>query len=185
MVSLPCSALAIVAAAHRPLAPQHLLYFFPLPQGQGSFRPGSFSALVGLGGLRALSRSDVSSGLWGSIPAMKCHPCSLQIAAISAALSCVWTRTIIGFFFEPSAGISTLPIEPPIQKLYSDTVQQNTWIVKYTANQQSAPAHCQAACWRIIEQTDVLGAGSRSTVGAFAPSASLRRPQLAQRLLLQ
>ena len=27
-------------------APQHFLYFLPLPQGQGSLRPGLFSALA-------------------------------------------------------------------------------------------------------------------------------------------
>ena len=32
-------------------APQHFLYFFPLPQGQGSFRPILGGALMGRGGL--------------------------------------------------------------------------------------------------------------------------------------
>jgi len=29
------------------LAPQHFLYFFPLPQGQGSFRPTCFWDRIG------------------------------------------------------------------------------------------------------------------------------------------
>ncbi len=51
------------------LLPQHCLYFFPLPHGQGSFRL-TLSDLAGCCGFNSLSKSDISSGLSRSNPMM-------------------------------------------------------------------------------------------------------------------
>src|SRR3990172_7921396 len=41
-------------------APQHFLYFLPLPQGQGSLRPIFFPAIL-MGAVEAVGRSDRSA----------------------------------------------------------------------------------------------------------------------------
>ncbi|SJM94344.1 hypothetical protein CRENPOLYSF1_530031 [Crenothrix polyspora] len=54
-------------AVYQLLAAQHFLYFFPLPQGQASLRL-IFAEIAGLGGFKAFSKSEISSGLSGSKP---------------------------------------------------------------------------------------------------------------------
>jgi hypothetical protein len=51
----PCLPILIRHACGNTLAPQHFLYFFPLPQGQESLRP-TFSDCIGMGGFKAISR---------------------------------------------------------------------------------------------------------------------------------
>ena len=74
------------------------LYFLPLPHGQGSLCPIVFSAIFGTDGFNSLSTSETSSGLSGSKPIIKCHPCSSHIDVISPALST---------FFQDAADVLT------------------------------------------------------------------------------
>jgi hypothetical protein len=73
-------------------APQHFLNFLPLPHGQGWFRPIASSARHGSGGCSSCSKSEMSSGSPGSMPAITCQPCALQMATIS---SNVWGHILI------------------------------------------------------------------------------------------
>jgi len=56
-------------ASKEPCAPQHFLYFFPLPHGHGSFLPTLLEIAV-LIGFNIFSKSEISSGLSGSKPIM-------------------------------------------------------------------------------------------------------------------
>ena len=91
--------------------PQHFLYFFPLPQGQGSLRPICI-AKFGDGGFNRRSISEISSGLSGSRPMINFKPRSLHSVAISLSLSSVCTCPITVFLSELCFGIlfSRMPI---------------------------------------------------------------------------
>ncbi len=91
----------MIEIGHKNVYPQHFLYFFPLPQGHGSLRP-IFIDWTGLGGLSNFSRSEISSGLSGSMPIMNCHPFLSNMEAIYSPLCSFWTRTIAGFFSVPN-----------------------------------------------------------------------------------
>ena len=82
--------------------PQHFLCFFPLPQGQGSFRPIFFSALTGLGVFNNVSRSAISSGSSGASAITNVQSFSSNMEETSFNRSSVCTRTTAGFFFVPS-----------------------------------------------------------------------------------
>ncbi len=84
--------------------PQHFLYFLPLPHEQGSLRPTS-SDLIGSFEPNNFSRSEMFSGLSGSIPNIKFHPFLLNMDDISIALAGVRTRTTAGLIFDPSLNI--------------------------------------------------------------------------------
>ena len=84
--------------------PQHFLYFFPLPQGQGSLRPICI-AKFGDGGFNRRSISEISSGLSGSRPMINFKPRSLHRVAISLSLSSVCTCPITVFLSELCFGI--------------------------------------------------------------------------------
>lgn len=89
---------------------QHFLYFFPLPQEQGSFLPifGPSCAIVMLSGfpirgreLKAFgfniySTSDISSGSSGSYPPINIHPFWSHKDAICCNLSSVCTLNLTG-----------------------------------------------------------------------------------------
>ena len=79
---------ACMRGSHYPL-PQHLLYFKPLPHGQGAFRPIFGSELAAFGGIRSRSTSAIFSGLSGSKPMMIFQPFVLQMDKISSARLCV------------------------------------------------------------------------------------------------
>jgi hypothetical protein len=83
-------------------APQHFLYFRPLPQGQGSLRPTFTEFLKGVGGLRSFSRSAMFSGLSGSTPTITSQSFLLQMERISSAFQGVCTRTTAGLLALPS-----------------------------------------------------------------------------------
>ncbi len=82
--------------------PQHFLYFFPLPHGQGSLRPTFFSAIFGFAGFNNLSKSVISSGLSGSNPIVYFQSFSSNIDATSFNLSSVCTLTTAGLFSVPN-----------------------------------------------------------------------------------
>jgi len=81
-----------------PYFPQHFLCFFPLPQGQGSFRPTFFSATIVFGGFNKTSKSVISSGLSGSNPIVYFQPFFSNVDATSFIRFSVWTLTMAGFF---------------------------------------------------------------------------------------
>lgn len=92
-------------------APQHFLYFFPLPQWHGSFLP-IFIAACWMGGDSFLSKSDKFSSLSGSTPRIKCQPLSWQMLAIASILDSSATRNINGFFLLPR--LATAAYLPPV-----------------------------------------------------------------------
>lgn len=89
--------------------PQHFLYFFPLPHGQGSLRPIFFSTLLVAVGFNNNSKSAISSGLSGSSPMVNFQPFSVNMAATSVILSSVWTLTIAGLFSVPNFAVFVPP----------------------------------------------------------------------------
>ena len=84
---------------------QHCLYFFPLPQMQGSFRPIVIVFTIGFGGFSRRSTSEMSSGLSGSIPTVTFQLFLSQSTIISVARSIVCTRAIAGFPLVPNFAI--------------------------------------------------------------------------------
>lgn len=104
-----CHEPAVGAKFHHALmAPQHFLYFLPLPHGHGLFLP-IFSDLTARVGFKAFSKSEISSGLSNSKPIIKCHPFFSHVSATYFALSSDLTRTVMGLFFDPSFAIENLP----------------------------------------------------------------------------
>ena len=89
--------------------PQHLLYFLPLPHGQGSFRPVLACTLAASGGLRSRSTSEISSGLFGSMPTITFQPLLSQMDRISPARFCDFTRATNGLLPVPSLSIIIFP----------------------------------------------------------------------------
>jgi len=82
-----CHEPAVGAKFHHALmAPQHFLYFLPLPHGHGLFLP-IFSDLTAWVGFKALSKAEISSGLSNSKPIIKCHPFFSHVSATYFALS--------------------------------------------------------------------------------------------------
>jgi len=107
-------------------APQHLLYFLPLPQGQGSFRPVLTCAFAASGGLSSRSTSEISSGLSGSMPTMTFHPFLLHIDKISSArflwlhASHCWpflTSQFIHYYF-PSLDLTIIILNRFVPSIY-------------------------------------------------------------------
>lgn len=111
-----CTASGVRGAAHlvqRLISPphhvpQHLLYFAPLPHGQGSFRPGFGSAFTGWAAFSNFSRSVRSSGLSGSTPTTAFKPCFSHRSRTSRALSSDLTRRTAGRAAVPSFAKSVL-----------------------------------------------------------------------------
>ena len=81
---------------------QHFLYFLPLPHGQGSLRPGFFSAIFVLGEFNNSSRSLISSGLSGANSIEQTHPFFSNIASNSLARFFVFAITLAGLFSVPN-----------------------------------------------------------------------------------
>ena len=96
------SALAPAVLYSLPQDAQHFLYFFPLPHGQASLRPGLLLPTTGKGGFRSLSKPLISSGCSGSTVIEHTQPRSSQTALSSDSRSEQVTRICAGFFSVPS-----------------------------------------------------------------------------------
>jgi hypothetical protein len=99
----------LTSSAHSPLLlyslpqdAQHFLYFFPLPHGQASLRPGLLLPTTGTGGFSSLSKPLISSGCSGSTVIEHAQPRSSQTALSSDSRSEQVTRICAGFFSVPS-----------------------------------------------------------------------------------
>jgi hypothetical protein len=82
--------------------PQHFLYFFPLPHGQGALRPTFFSTSCGFGQFSKISKSAISSGLCGSNSILYFQLFCSKILATYFILFLVFTWTTAGFFSVPN-----------------------------------------------------------------------------------
>ena len=89
----------------KPYLPQHFLYFFPLPHGQGSLRPTFFSAIFVFSGFNNISKFVISSGLSGSNSIVYFQPFSSNTDSNSFTLSSVCTFTTAGLFSVPNFAV--------------------------------------------------------------------------------
>ena len=85
-----------------PYLPQHFLYLFPLPHGQGSLRLTFFSASLGCGQFNNISKSVISSGLSRATSIVCFQPFFSKIFATSCILFFVFTLTTAGCFEVPN-----------------------------------------------------------------------------------